>query len=78
MGPQSAGADPGPVAYGRGGTEPTCTDANLVLGYLDPDYFLGGRMPLDVEAARERRSGAQIAEPLGLDGRGRRGGDATR
>jgi N-methylhydantoinase A len=66
MGPQSAGADPGPIAYGLGGTEPTCTDANLVLGYLDPDYFLGGRMRLDVEAAREGIR-AKIAEPLGLE-----------
>jgi N-methylhydantoinase A len=65
MGPQSAGADPGPIAYGLGGTEPTCTDANLVLGYLDPDFFLGGRMQLDVEAAREGIR-AKIAEPLGL------------
>jgi N-methylhydantoinase A len=65
MGPQSAGADPGPIAYGLGGTEPTCTDANLVLGYLDPEYFLGGRMKLDVEAAREGIR-TKIAEPLGL------------
>jgi N-methylhydantoinase A len=65
MGPQSAGADPGPAAYGRGGAEPTCTDADLVLGYLDPGYFLGGRMPLVPELARdaiERR----VAAPLGL------------
>jgi N-methylhydantoinase A len=66
MGPQSAGADPGPIAYGLGGTEPTCTDANLVLGYLDPEYFLGGRMKLDVEAAREG-IWTKIAEPLGLE-----------
>ncbi len=66
MGPQSAGADPGPIAYGLGGTEPTCTDANLVLGYLDPDFFLGGRMQLDVEAAREGIR-AKIADPLGLE-----------
>ena len=52
VGPQSAGAEPGPVCYGRGGTEATVTDANLVLGRLDPDYFLGGAMPLDAEAAR--------------------------
>ena len=49
VGPQSAGADPGPVCYGQGGTEPTITDANLVLGRLSPDYFLGGEMGLDVE-----------------------------
>jgi len=51
VGPQSAGADPGPVCYGRGGTQPTVTDANLVLGRLAADYFLGGRMALDVQAA---------------------------
>jgi N-methylhydantoinase A len=51
VGPQSAGADPGPVAYGRGGTEPTVTDASVVLGYLNPDYFAGGAMSLDAEAA---------------------------
>ena len=66
MGPRSAGASPGPAAYGNGGTEPTCTDADLVLGYIDPEYFLGGRMRLDGRLARtavERR----IAGPLGLD-----------
>lgn len=47
VGPESAGADPGPVCYGRGGTEPTVTDANVVLGYLDPERFAGGRMRLD-------------------------------
>jgi N-methylhydantoinase A len=51
MGPQSAGADPGPACYGRGGTLPTCTDADLVLGYLDPVLFAGGRIRLDREAA---------------------------
>ncbi|MBT2212268.1 hydantoinase/oxoprolinase family protein [Actinomadura sp. NEAU-AAG7] len=66
VGPQSAGADPGPVCYGRGGTRPTMTDACLVLGYLDPGYFLGGRSALDIEAAREAIR-TQIAEPLGLD-----------
>ena len=65
VGPDSAGADPGPVCYGRGGTEPTVTDADLILGYLDPGFFLGGAMTLDVEAAREaiRRV---VADPLGL------------
>ncbi len=53
VGPQSAGADPGPVCYGRGGREPTVTDANLVLGRLRPDAFLGGALRLDVTAARE-------------------------
>ncbi len=52
VGPRSAGAEPGPAAYGRGGTEPTITDANLVLGRLDPGYFLGGAMSLDLDAAR--------------------------
>jgi N-methylhydantoinase A len=66
VGPQSAGADPGPACYGRGGTEPTVTDAATVLGYFDPDYFLGGRMRLDVEAARAAVSRG-VAEPLGLD-----------
>jgi N-methylhydantoinase A/oxoprolinase/acetone carboxylase beta subunit len=51
IGPRSAGADPGPACYGRGGIEPTVTDADLMLGYLNPDYFLGGAMPLDRHAA---------------------------
>ncbi|HMK69344.1 MAG TPA: hydantoinase/oxoprolinase family protein [Xanthobacteraceae bacterium] len=65
VGPQSAGADPGPACYDKGGTLPTTTDANLVLGYLDPEYFAGGRMRLDPDAARAaiRR---RIAEPMGL------------
>jgi N-methylhydantoinase A len=65
VGPESAGAEPGPICYGRGGTEPTVTDADLLLGYLDADYFLGGVMKLDVEAARcgiEER----VAQPLGV------------
>ncbi|MGH8734291.1 MAG: hydantoinase/oxoprolinase family protein, partial [Burkholderiales bacterium] len=65
VGPQSAGASPGPACYGLGGTEPTVTDANLVLGRLGADRFLGGEMPLDVAAA-ERAIGT-IAKPLGLD-----------
>ena len=65
VGPDSAGADPGPVCYGRGATEPTVTDADLVLGYLDPDFFLGGRMALDLEGARAAIR-TRIAEPLGL------------
>jgi N-methylhydantoinase A len=64
VGPRSAGADPGPVAYGRGGTEPTVTDANLVLGRLHPLRFLGGEMRLDLEAAR--RSVERIGARLGL------------
>jgi len=51
VGPESSGAEPGPICYGRGGTRPTVTDADLLLGYLDADYFLGGAMKLDVEAA---------------------------
>ncbi len=65
VGPQSAGADPGPACYGFGGREATVTDANVVLGYIDPDYFLGGRMQLDrraAEAAIER-----LGASLGLD-----------
>src|SRR5439155_8416826 len=64
VGPRSAGADPGPACYGRGGTEPTVTDAAVVLGYIDPTYFLGGRIPLDAEAARVALE--SVAEPLGL------------
>jgi len=65
MGPQSAGADPGPACYGRGGTEPACTDANLVLGYLSAEYFAGGRLRLDAEAAR-RAIAERVARPLGM------------
>ncbi len=61
VGPKSAGADPGPAAYGKGGVEPTVTDANLVLGRLDPDNFLGGAMSLDLAAAR-RTVGALAAQ----------------
>jgi acetone carboxylase, beta subunit len=65
VGPESAGADPGPVCYGKGGTEPTVTDADLVLGYLNPQAFIGGKIRLDhaaaVEAIRNR-----VADPLGL------------
>jgi len=64
-GPQSAGAEPGPVCYGRGGTQPTNTDANLVLGRLRANDFLGGRMPLDREAA-QRAIADRIATPLGM------------
>ena len=64
VGPGSAGADPGPACYGRGGTEPTVTDANLLLGYLDPAFFLGGRMSLDEKAAEAALS--RVAEPLAL------------
>jgi N-methylhydantoinase A len=65
VGPDSAGADPGPACYGLGGARPTVTDADLVLGYLDPAYFLGGRMELDVGAARDAIE-QEIAGPLGL------------
>ncbi|MBM4344392.1 MAG: hydantoinase/oxoprolinase family protein [Deltaproteobacteria bacterium] len=65
MGPQSAGAAPGPACYGRGGSLPTCTDADLVLGYLPPAEFAGGRLPLDMDAARVA-IGRDIAAPLGL------------
>jgi N-methylhydantoinase A len=66
VGPRSAGSDPGPACYGRGGEEPTVTDADLILGYLDPDFFLGGKMQLDRAAAL--RALEKIARPLGLDG----------
>jgi N-methylhydantoinase A len=65
VGPDSAGARPGPACYGRGGVEPTVTDANLALGRLNPDYFLAGRLRLDPDKARQaiRR---RVAEPLGM------------
>jgi N-methylhydantoinase A len=64
VGPESSGADPGPACYGLGGTEPTVTDADLRLGYLNPDYFAGGDMALDAEAA-ERALTTRIAGPRG-------------
>jgi len=66
MGPQSAGAEPGPACYGRGGELPTCTDADLLLGYLDPDYFAGGKIRLDPERAA-RAVKEHVADNLGLD-----------
>ncbi len=77
VGPQSAGSEPGPVCYGRGGTQPTVTDADLVLGYLNPAYFLGGEMELDSagakaaiearsgQASRHRRDGCRLGHPRG-------------
>ncbi len=65
VGPQSAGAEPGPACYGRGGTQPTVTDAALVLGYIDPGYFLGGAMRLDLDAAG-RALQEHVAGPLSL------------
>jgi len=65
VGPLSAGASPGPACYGLGGTEPTVTDANLVLGRLGADRFLGGEMPLDVKAAEAAL--VRVAKPLGMD-----------
>lgn len=64
IGPQSAGSEPGPACYGNGGEEPTVSDAACVLGYFDPDYFLGGRMTLDVEAAR--KAVGKVADKIGL------------
>jgi N-methylhydantoinase A/oxoprolinase/acetone carboxylase beta subunit len=64
-GPRSAGARPGPVCYGRGGVEPTVTDANAVLGRFDPDFFLGGAMKLELDAAREAMA-MRIGAPLNL------------
>ena len=66
VGPQSAGSVPGPACYGQGGTQPTVTDAALLLGYIDPAYFLGGRMSLDVDAAKTALE-TQLSQPLGLD-----------
>jgi len=66
VGPRSSGADPGPACYGLGGTEPTVTDADVVLGHLNPNYFLGGDFPLDTEAARSA-IGHTLAEPMGMD-----------
>src|SRR4051812_17034418 len=66
VGPQSSGADPGPICYRGGGTEPTITDANVVLGRLDPDNFLGGQMVLDADGAR-RGIAQKIAGPLKMD-----------
>jgi N-methylhydantoinase A len=66
MGPQSASSDPGPACYGLGGEEPTCTDADLILGYLDPDYFAGGRMPL-YKGRAEKAILEKIAKPMGYD-----------
>ena len=65
VGPKSAGADPGPACRGRGGEDPTVTDADLVLGFLNPDYFLGGTQRLDVVAARAAIE-AKVARPLGM------------
>ena len=65
VGPRSAGAEPGPACYGRGGEEPTLTDANLVAGRLDPEYFLGGTMRLDVDAAH--RSLTRLGGSMGVD-----------
>lgn len=66
VGPESAGADPGPACYGLGGSHPTLTDACLLLGLLDPDYFLGGRTKLDIAAARKAVR-EHVAKPLGLN-----------
>ncbi|MBW1993621.1 MAG: hydantoinase/oxoprolinase family protein [Deltaproteobacteria bacterium] len=65
VGPESSGADPGPACYGRGGKDPAVTDADLILGYLDPNYFLGGEMRLDIEAAQEAIM-ETVGNPMGL------------
>lgn len=65
MGPQSAGAEPGPACYGKGGKLPTCTDADLLLGYLDPDFFAGGKIKLDRDAAANAVR-EYVADPLGF------------
>ena len=69
VGPHSAGADPGPVCYGRGGTEPTVTDCYLLAGIVHPDHFLGGRMKLNLEAAENALAG--IADKIGIEGEDR-------
>ena len=66
VGPQSAGADPGPACYGKGGQEPTVTDADVVLGYIPTDYFLGGTIPLDRTLA-EKVINDKVAKPSGMD-----------
>lgn len=66
MGPQSAGSEPGPACYGRGGENPTTTDANLVLGYLSPEGLVGGRLPLD-KAKAEGAIASRLADPLGFE-----------
>ena len=66
IGPQSAGSRPGPVCYGRGGTEPTLTDVAAIIGYMDPSTFLGGTVPLDIPAAR-RVFEDKVAKPLGME-----------
>lgn len=66
VGPESAGADPGPVCYRRGGTKPTVTDADVVLGFLNPEHFLGGEMALDLEGAKEAIR-KELANPTGMD-----------
>jgi N-methylhydantoinase A len=65
IGPESAGAQPGPLCYGKGGTEPTVTDANLILGYLNPEYLVGGELTLD-KARAESVFKTKVADPLGL------------
>ena len=65
VGPESAASEPGPACYGRGGTRPTVTDADLVLGYLNKDYFLGGTMQLNLEAACQALD-VHIAKPLNI------------
>ncbi len=65
VGPQSAGAEPGPACYDQGGDSPTCTDANVVLGYINPDYFLGGRREIEPDLS-ERAIDVHVAQPLGL------------
>lgn len=67
VGPQSAGSDPGPAAYAQGGKEPTVTDADLLLGYLNPDYFAGGSMPLDIDLARSSFEGLAASLDLSVD-----------
>ena len=78
VGPQSAGADPGPACYGRGGTRPTVTDACLVLGYIDPEYFLGGEMTVSIAARPRRRSSGTSPSRSGSTSTRRRRGPRPR
>jgi N-methylhydantoinase A len=66
VGPESAGADPGPACYGKGGQKPTLTDADVVLGYIPADYFLGGTIPLQMDLALKAIEG-HVGKPLGID-----------
>ena len=77
VGPHSAGAEPGPACYGAGGAEPTVTDASLVLGYLDPDYFAGGSLKLDRALAEAQSASASRRRSGSAPSRRRSGSTAS-